>query len=201
MRSLPYINQANPLPLLLYYQGIHIAFRLANVRSRQGKNNKGIFIIITKTISEPSAVPNAELKVKRTKGITKRQSSVRESKVKQEPKVKQELEVKQEPYIEQDTIIQDNNLKVVPGPAIRKKRLFLVVLKELKEPEINIQEKNLEQELLELLFVPKEKDRVAYRTRKRYILQQEDIERSAEFSIPIQIQRYNALTAGYEEGI
>ncbi|KAL4981847.1 hypothetical protein BDW68DRAFT_183105 [Aspergillus falconensis] len=145
----------------------------------RGKINKGICIIITKTVPEPSAAPSAEPKAKRTKGKTKRQSFVRESKVKQEP------EVKQEPYVEQDTIIQDDNLKAVPGPAIRKKRSFSVALKEPKEPEIDIQEKELEQELSDLLFVPEEKDGVAYRMRKRHILQQEDIERSAEFGIPI----------------
>ncbi|CBF81146.1 predicted protein [Aspergillus nidulans FGSC A4] len=149
----------------------------------EGKNSKGIFVIITRTVSDPSAAPDAEPKAKQTKRTTKRQSSVRVSKVKQEPEIKQEPEVKQE--LEQDITVQDKNLKVVPGPAIRKKRSFSVALKEKKEPDSDTQEKDTEQESLELLFVPEEKDGVAYRTRKRHILQQEDIERSAEFGIPV----------------
>ncbi|CBF89248.1 predicted protein [Aspergillus nidulans FGSC A4] len=115
----------------------------------EGKNSKGIFVIITRTVSEPSAAPDTEPKAKQTKRTTKRQSSVRVSKVKQEPEIKQEPEVKRE--LEQDITIQDNNLEVVPGPAIQKKCLFLIALKE-KEPERDIQEKDLEQELLELLY-------------------------------------------------
>jgi hypothetical protein len=45
------------------------------------------------------------------------------------------------------------------------------------------------QELLDTLTVPKEEDRVAYHTRRRHILQQEDIDCSTEFGVPILAKR------------
>ncbi|KAL4941415.1 hypothetical protein BDV06DRAFT_181433 [Aspergillus oleicola] len=110
----------------------------------------------------------------------KSQSFVREPEVKLEPGIKLEVE---EPEIVRDRKVE---------PVVRKKRSFSIALEDEDQENDQKAEKEAQEEaegdaeLLDLLFVrPAKEDGVAYRTRKRHTLQPEDIQRSAEFGIPI----------------
>ncbi|KAL2801489.1 hypothetical protein BJX63DRAFT_438846 [Aspergillus granulosus] len=170
---------------------------------------KGIHVVILQTL--PPISPEEETTVKKRKPPTVRAPTIRTASTQaptiRTPKIKQEakVKVKLEPRIKQETS---------PVRSISRKRSFSVALKDADtkaldeatnsthpietEPdrttitpgseEEEVLEKDL-QELLDTLTVPKEEDRVAYRTRRRHILQQEDIDRSAEFGVPILAKR------------
>lgn len=133
-------------------------------------------MIILQAATELPPVPE-DNKPKRKKRITKSKSFVQEPEVKLEPGIKLELE---EPEVVRDLLAE---------PVVRKKRSFSIALKDKdqkEEKEVEEEAEEAAEEEAELLSVPPAKeDGVAYRTRKRHALQLDDIQRSAEFGIPI----------------
>jgi hypothetical protein len=136
-----------------------------------GKKDCTIHVIIVQDSCE--SIPEPEEKSK--KALKKKKVARQASKVKQEPVI-QQSKIKQEPAVQKPTPI----LKKEQGS---KKRSFSEALEEPEKEEIKDEEDS--ESGPEQVFIPRDNNGVAYRTRTRHKIQPEDIERSAEFGIPI----------------
>lgn len=174
LRLALYIQSSiHPVYLQYSHDGTQSTSQILKQYQENGKKDCTIFVIIIRAVSDPApAGPKKTKKEKKTtkaKEVTKPGSCTQEPDIKQEPAI-QELDIKQESSVQ----------------GLSKKRSWSVALKELDEilADEN-QVKPEENKDSDTLPIPTEERGVAYRTRRHHIIQPEDIERSAEYGIPI----------------
>jgi hypothetical protein len=174
LRLALYIQSSiHPVYLQYSHDGTQSTSQILKQYQENGKKDCTIFVIIIRAASDPA--PAGPRKTKREKKTTKGKEVIKPGSRTQEPDIKQKPAI-QEPDIKQESTVR----------GLTKKRSWSVALKELDEILADEDQVKLEENKdSDTLPIPTEEHGIAYRTRRRHIIQPEDVKRSAEYGIPI----------------